>query len=356
MGNKETKMNSREKRLSVIKAKMIVSMPFYGTMALHLNWEFSPTAHTAYTDGARIVWDEAFFDSLTDPEVLGVCIHEILHVALGHCWRRDSRNPLAWNIACDQAVNYELEQANFTLPANCVPGKKGSAESLYEKLGSSCGSTYTLNGDIREGDAVSRTAAAAAIRAAVEAAKKAGSQLGDVDRFITSTSDAKVDWREVLHSIVRSRENYSWTRPNRRYNDDTILPSLSDADGLMRLAVCVDVSGSIDKAMIASMANEISELGYRASELVVITCDTEVRSIERLGSDDMPVSLKTKGGGGTAFAPALAAAADELPDYVIYITDGCGDPVKTFDFPLIWCIMGKEKFDPPCGEVIRVTE
>jgi predicted metal-dependent peptidase len=44
-----------------------------------------------------------------------VLAHEIDHAAKKHCLRRGSRDPLAWNVACDYSNNLFLKDCGFKI-------------------------------------------------------------------------------------------------------------------------------------------------------------------------------------------------------------------------------------------------
>lgn len=89
----------------------------------------------------RLYYDPALFDEWTLKECGGVCFHELLHDALGHCEKamdlfgdHPSKEQLEkWNIACDMVVNTIVRDAGFKLPEGCVwPKNYNLAEGLTE--------------------------------------------------------------------------------------------------------------------------------------------------------------------------------------------------------------------------------
>ncbi len=52
---------------------------------------------------------EFFIDRLDLKQVEYLLAHEVLHVAFEHMLRRGEREPQAWNVACDYAINQILE-------------------------------------------------------------------------------------------------------------------------------------------------------------------------------------------------------------------------------------------------------
>lgn len=77
--------------------------------------------------------------SLTQPEILFIYVHELLHVALMHHTRAQGRDPLLWNYACDYVINgWLVEMGVGKLPsigALYDPRLQGmSAEAVYDLL------------------------------------------------------------------------------------------------------------------------------------------------------------------------------------------------------------------------------
>ena len=90
------------------KTKLLISYPFWGSLALATKFVEDNTIPTMCTDGRTIRWSRAFVDELSPLNVLFVIAHEILHIALMHPLRVGNRNAKLWNIATDLAINIEL--------------------------------------------------------------------------------------------------------------------------------------------------------------------------------------------------------------------------------------------------------
>lgn len=98
--------------------------------------------------------------------------------------------------------------------------------------------------------------------------------------------------------------------------------------------------------------------------LLLMWVDTDVRGepqeISSQDVHDLAHIVRPEGGGGTDFRPGFRWLDDNnrSPRAVIYLTDGfCHKfPKQEPDFPVLWVIVphGKEKFEPPFGEVIAM--
>ncbi len=143
-------MTAKE-RLSKARIHLITHFPFWGRLSVLLAFQEEPQVGTAGTDGEKLFYNPAFIDTLTDPQVIGVFMHEIMHCALGHLWRRDNRMVHWFNIACDYAINPLILQekyrlagpgtSSFDLPNGVLYSEKFanmSAEEIYKKLPKKC--------------------------------------------------------------------------------------------------------------------------------------------------------------------------------------------------------------------------
>lgn len=91
---------------------------------------------TLGTDGENLYYNQDYLDTLSEPEACGVVLHEVLHCAFQHQWRRDDRDQWAWNIATDYAINTVVNES-FPLPEGCLLDMKYygmSAEDIYDSL------------------------------------------------------------------------------------------------------------------------------------------------------------------------------------------------------------------------------
>ena len=97
-----------EQRVARFRFLLLRKMPFYGDILMRMPIAPDPSAETALTDGGRILYNPAFFDTLSDAEMNFVLMHEVFHVLLFHCRRAENRDPALWNIATDIIVNHYL--------------------------------------------------------------------------------------------------------------------------------------------------------------------------------------------------------------------------------------------------------
>lgn len=124
-------------RITKARSSLVISQPFFGTLALHLKVQEDETIETMATDGVNLIYAPAFLDTITHEELKGVIVHEVLHCAYRHPTRRKNREMQLWNEACDYVINMDVLAAGFQLPADRlldIQYKGMSAEEIYARL------------------------------------------------------------------------------------------------------------------------------------------------------------------------------------------------------------------------------
>lgn len=102
-----------EEKIIKSRIAMLRSYPFFGILALRLNIEEAESVDTIGVDGKKLYYNSEFVLSLDERELNWAMVHEIMHCALGHIWRRGDRIPLVWNYATDYAIhNFMVEYVN----------------------------------------------------------------------------------------------------------------------------------------------------------------------------------------------------------------------------------------------------
>lgn len=377
----------------ILKARttLLWDHPFFGALAVQLAVVEKPdlSPPTMATDGRHLFYHPEFVKKLSMPEMVFVMAHEVLHNAFEHHIRRQSRDPLLWNVACDYAINGELVEAKLTMPKMGLldPQFTGmSAEAIYRLIEEDLppalkgrgGGDPGGCGTVIDGCAQHDESAVADLRAQVQMQVRqaaaiakglaAGKLPAGIERLIERLTKPVVDWRTVLRRFIDESlaRDYSWMRPNRRFLDSGfVLPGMV-ADGIGHLVVAIDTSGSIDEKALIAFASEVNGAFSECAidKVTVIYADAEVHRTEEYLSGDV-LDFRPAGGGGTAFAGTFDWIAKNAGDAsaIIYFTD-----LEVWDFgnepdaPVLWAVYGhppsfKElAARTPFGEAISISE
>jgi predicted metal-dependent peptidase len=331
------------------RTDLLIDQPFFGALALRLRLIEDMGTQTMSTNGTHIKYNPDFVASLSIGLTRAIVAHEVVHCMLDHVGRCGPRHPRKWNQAIDYVTNELLTKAGFNFEGT------GLLDSKYD--GMTADQVYDLLPDSEEGDGndpmdvcedgdpntveVNATDWKIATVQAANAAAAQGKLPDHLKRFIDELLAPKIDWRERLRRFVTqiSRDDYSWTRPNRRMlSQGMYLPSLY-SHHMGTMVVAIDTSGSIDQHTLTAFGSEISAIHKtaRPAELVVIYCDADVNHVDRFGPND-ELHFDMHGGGGTDFRPPFAWVSKESiqPACMAYLTDGYGSFPTSADFPVMW--------------------
>lgn len=373
-------MNAEQKMLKA-RTNLVLDHPFFGCLALRLKMVENKKIKTASTDGKTLLYNKDFIESLTNQEVTGLLAHEVMHIALGHTWRQGDREIQRWNVACDYAINYNLAE-QFELPAGALIRQEDkSAEEIYASLPEpkkqksgdkkdkskkdkkdidpgKCGAVTSTKG--KEATAKAKAEMKAAVNQALQVAR--GTLPKNLKRQIQEILETVVPWHVLLRDMVEmsARNDYNWTRPNRRYlQSGIILPSLISEE-LPEVAIAIDTSCSITKEQLSTFAAEASAvLGVYDTTIRVIYCDARVKGEKVFTRADLPLELEMLGGGGTKFEPVFEHITEKqyTPSCLIYFTDLAGSfPEREPEYPVMWLVPnprdGHER-TVPFGDIVK---
>ncbi len=119
-----------------------------------------------------------------------------------------------------------------------------------------------------------------------------------------------------------------------------------------KLAVIVDVSGSIDDALLARFCREIEAIARRTGAgLTLVIGDDRVQRVERFAAGRVALGdLAFPGRGGTDFTPLLEEADADDPDVAVVLTDLDGPARHRPRCPVIWAVTeAHARAEPPFG-------
>jgi predicted metal-dependent peptidase len=372
-----------ENKMTRARVGLIIHEPFWGTLSTQLELLQRPNLNppTMATDGRRIYYHPQFVNASPLNEVKYIIAHEVGHCMLDHMCRRNGRDSMIWNVACDYAVNSLLIDSGFTMPASGLYDmrfKDMSVEAIYNVLLKEAkpgdkpmdwvmdAQPGDGDGDDKDGDGINDNEANLAqawknaVIQAANAARAAGKLKGALERFVGGMVVNSTDWRSRLRQfcVEESKDDYSYARFNRRFASLGIfLPGLySEAMGTM--VIVTDDSGSIGDDILQRFAGEISSIrdAVRPKRTIVISCDAHVNHVDDLGEWD-EFKLKCHGGGGTDFRPPFRWLERQgiEPACLVYLTDLYGNfPERAPNYPVLWC--STTNLIAPWGETLKVSE
>lgn len=374
-------------RLIKCRADILNDYPFFGRLILRMPLAFA-NCGTACTDMQRIIFDPEFAERLDGMQMKFVLLHELLHCVLKHCIRGDGLDKLLYNISCDIVVNslilemfglqkIEIDGAEMMNKApDGTDGRLHSAEEVYyqflknmqDKDGRAQYKTFDSHS---LWDKISRSDAARLsdewnrnIReAAGNGQMGAGGISLNLQRYIRQINDPKTDWKQILQDFIRyDRADFSYSRPDSRYQGDVIMPSfLEDQYGerVENVWVLIDTSGSVSDEGLSRAYSEIRGAVEQLDSLegklsffnTSVTEPIEFTTVEELDK------IKPGGSGGTSFEAIFeymrANMRDDLPALIMILTDGYADfppEEAAMEVPVLWIIIDS-KVEPPWGEV-----
>jgi len=374
-----------EIRLSAAQLRLRTRHPFFATLALFASIELTDRVETAGTDGKALFFNPSYIASLSNEELDGLLMHEVLHMALLHVSRRGSRQPYRWNIACDIVVNEMIVSEGLKLPRGAVVDPDlavFSAEEVYDRLPQSYIKRVTVMQDIIDisGNqgltdaetqhselasywANAREQASIVLDKMTEAGKFAGKDPFGGSREWRAVRQPEVDWRTILWQyMIRTPIDYLGF--DRRFVGRGLYLDALEGE-TVNIAICVDTSASVDDNELSQFLSEIQGI---LSSYPHIACDLYFADAKLYGPykiyslDDVP---EAEGGGGTVFEPFFEAilSSDVYRDaaqgnfLAIYLTDGYASFPPEPEFPILWVVTkdGLSPGDFPYGLVTRLS-
>ena len=399
----EQEVRSFTQRLLLSRLRLLTTNGFFGLLLMHARFGLDADCKTAYTDGRAIRFSPKFLSELSDRELDFVMMHEVMHMALRHCFRGNHLQQKRFNIACDIVVNSNIllsanmDEKSITLSKYGVSmhlapdGKEGhcyTAEQVYDMLPSMPEKPKSSKASNTDGfwddhdkwtelpdedfesqqwDHLLETACEViSIR---EASQTYGGGPKMAQRLMKLGRKSEIDWRTVLQEFLQEEINdYSFSPPDRRFADgDFFLPDYNEKEEVPgKIWFLIDTSGSIsDKAINAAYAEicaAVEQFGGRLDAMLSFTESYVTDPIPFHTVTDL-MAIKPVGGGGNDFSDIFRYMRnhmmDDLPGYIVIITDGydCFPPEKdAMGVPVLWLINNDNpRATPPWGKVARIT-
>lgn len=401
-----------ESKHRLIRARIQLQQknPFFSFLAMNLNLiekkaeEGVPTM--AVDNYGNLYYNKDFVDGLSEEELYGVMIHELLHLIFNHLSRTGKRDQHLANCCMDLTVNDIVLENNFRLPSGkyeaLIPhnheftfklpkGKtytvknidKKSFEKIYDelygkipkqkiKVYSASGFDKHIRGkknktakEIKEEKEMKKRWKQLMVEGAT-IARQRGELPAGLNRLVEELIEPKVNWKTLLYSFVTNflPFDYDYGRPSKRsISAGFYMPHIKKEN--MEIQVITDTSGSISQKELTEFLSEMVAISksFANLQMRVITCDSKVQEdlLYINGNLNTILDLKMKGGGGTSMVNGIKYVIENYPNtkLIILFTDGYSDMPTESDCgnaKLIWviCRGGVEDNQIPFGNIIRL--
>lgn len=358
---------------------------FLCTIAFNMNHRFSTELNTAGTNGLEIVYNPDWFGNLTSPQRTALLAHETWHVALSHMLRRENRDPEIYNRAGDYVINQLLVDDGFELPPNgCQDNKfrgmstkqvydiikedtdespdEGNQDIIYAgapKEGK--GNDDNKNGSgkspetFEELEAKIKRILVKATTQSKMSGEKPGSLPSEIDRMLDTLINPKLPWHVLLQRFLteKIKDDYSWSRPNRRFMPDFYLPT-QNSEALANITIAIDTSGSVSDSDMIKMLSEIEYIrsSLKPKNLTIIDCDCAIHNVFDVSADQNILDLQFSGQGGTSVYPVFDYCDKNPTTALIYFTDLYCTPYKgNPTYPVLWIVYDNPNAQVEVGEI-----
>lgn len=347
---------------------------FLGCILNHMTFVWDKTVPTAgVSSDMKFYWNPDWFDKLGFQGRQVVLLHELWHVACLHTVRMGTRDPELWNIACDLRINMDIAKGRYPqryFPEGSLFNDKyldtnWTEEMIYDDLKSQENPPPSQSwgeGDIsqkEEDSPETQMNQIQIVQKAVTVGKMAGKLPGSIEEVLSGILKPKLPWKQILHNYLQEKldANWSWTRPNKRFQD-MYLPSLLPDDGrLISIAMFLDTSGSIEKEDSERFISEVKYIHseFQPAKLSVIEFDTSIRAVKEFTPDDYIRSWTITGRGGTSYEAIHDWIQKKKPTLAIIFTDLYADPMEPVNknTNLIW-IVNNNSDNATQGKTIHV--
>jgi predicted metal-dependent peptidase len=385
--------------ISKTKLQVRRECQFFGALMLFASIKESTKLDTAATDGRDIFFNKKFLESLTSSEQNALMLHEVLHMALLHVQRRQTRDPYIWNIASDIVVNDLIKRnTSFKLPKGAIVDdayRDKSVEYIYEALlkdNKYKGKKYKLSisdiqltneeqekNGIGNGHGLTeeeQEEVASYWKDKMQVLKNSDSLIQNdkygshstggwpagMAREVENILEPEINWRNALWKYI-GRTPADFDDLDRRflYRGLYLEGLMTDA---IEVSVCIDTSGSVSKRLIDQFVAETKGI---LRSYPHVKCDFFYSDCKLSGPYDINQAEQIPilhGGGGTSFIPFFKYLEKNNSNNFgthklsIYLTDGYeAFPNWIPSNPVMWLVSkdGEETKNFPFGEVIRIS-
>lgn len=327
-----------------------------------------------------LMYNPKFVERLSYEEFLFNICHEIAHISLMHVLRRQNRDRIIWNLACDYYVNKLITQEfdihpetkaynsrfniaycdnNLDLFDNTIDIEIDSCEAIYERLLEEYksesnplnkvntkrhvipnGYTPDLIEDsgnssipkIQLEQIVSEMISKALVNAEIIGSSGIGQTSSILDRHVKKIIRGKIDWKKILrkHLQTATLTDNSFSKLDKRYiyMDRIVAGQVEDEKNKLEgLKICIDASGSVSDEDLAVFLGQVYKMCKQLKiSAEVIYWDTLITSKGTFKGYKEFERVKQIGGGGTdpacLFEYFLSKDCKSKPIVTLIFTDG----------------------------------
>ena len=374
--------------ISATRLRLRQSSPFFASLSMYAEIEFTKEFPIAATDGEKIFFHPQNYINYKPKERDAIFLHELLHMALLHSSRQGERDNYIFNIAADIVVNGMIAtEPSVKLPANAIRDEDLESlkvEEIYEIL-------------LKKKEKINLPIEDLVDKNNKINSNKANKELDELDE-LNKQNAKKQFWKKAIsESLLVAKQSDQTNIPEsfKRHCDEITKPEINwkahlwrflvrtpnDFEGFDRRFIhneiyieelkgetvfifcCIDTSGSVSTEELEKFLSELSGIVNSYPNLVckLWYADTELYGPFDIDKEkDIP---DPEGGGFTSFDPFFEEVEKintfQKDAVCIYLTDGYAYlPIKTPELPVLWVITpgGQESEYFTFGEVIRLNE
>ena len=321
------------------------------SVLLQLQRVLTKDVPTAGVNGTTMVINPDFFMGLSEPERRYLVVHEAWHIGLMDFNRLGDKDPETWNMACDHYINLMIDEDNSLsfIKGGCRDHKYTGWEKddIYKDLLSEGSSdTSPLAGDLQADG--SSEEVAQAIQSIVQQAEMQARMVGaevpeEISDFLGKLYNPQLPWENILMNYMDgvSNEDYSYRRFNKMmFPHNIILPTLY-SEGLGRIAIANDTSGSVTDKEYATYLGAIKDIQTRLNpeSIDVVAFTTRIESQWTIEKDEDIDRIQFRGYGGTDLTPVFQHFNKESnrPQVLIVFSDlECNPITQRPPYDVIW--------------------
>ena len=393
----------RTDQLAKASKDLMLKEPFYGLFLIMLNkqWNNSavPTAGVSRNGiNYQLYLNTEFWDSLTEPQRLGLLKHEVLHIGFFHITDFNHlSDQLMANIAQDIEINQYIAPENLPpgpqLPENFpelqLEAKKGCLY-YYEKLtaakkkpgtcpnldkmiachgggGGSCPvpvpgkgqvdvqiPDHSTWGEFDELDEATqklvRVQTEHIIKEVADQVQKSRGtvpgEFAEILKRILDVPPPKFDWKGYLRRFIGGSEKTYTKKTRRKHNKRYEENPGMKIKPKTHILVAIDTSGSVSTNELKEFMNEIHHIHKSGTEVTVCQCDSAISHIEKY--NPRSGEIKIHGRGGTSFDPVIEYYNDNTRRYtcLVYFTDGEAPAPPMARGRMLWVMSTQSRINP----------